>query len=327
LMHKALKEILGNSISQKGSNVDAKSFTFDFNFNRGMTAEEIKKVEDLVNENIKKSNVVNTNLMALDAARTSGAEALFGEKYDSEVRVVSMGNSVELCGGTHVKNTSEIGIFKIISEKSIASGIRRIEARTGFEAKKYIADQEEKSKNFIRELREKIAKKNQEIFQLGGREPENSSELNPKILEEILKKKDREIENLKKQILIKNLTNLKSENVAGISLLTHSFDDAEAKDLRDIVSELKTRPEFSNSHIMAFFACKDGKVSACVAITNDLLANDLQEKFDATKLITPVIETIDGKGGGGKKDFAMGGGVNKDKIPQAIEILKNLLKL
>ena len=139
--------------------------------------------------------------MALEKARESGAEALFGEKYDSEVRVVKMGPSIELCGGTHVKNTAEIEIFKIISEKSIASGIRRIEARSGFGAKEYLIEQEEKLKNSIRETQEKIAKKNQEILHLGGAKQQDVKENDLKILEEILKQKDKEIERLKKQAL------------------------------------------------------------------------------------------------------------------------------
>ncbi len=312
LMHKALKEVLGNSISQKGSNVDAEYFTFDFNFNRGMTVDEIKKVEDLVNGWIAQKSEVSTNLMALEAARESGAEALFGEKYDSEVRVVKMGSSVELCGGTHVKNTSEIEIFKIISEKSVASGIRRIEAKSGFEVKKYLAQQEEKLQNFIAELKEKIIQK-------GGAKEELSNENDPKILEEILKKKDKEIERLKKQNLLANLSDLKSEKIADVTLVTHLFENAEAKDVREIATEIKSKKEFENSHVFALFGFKDGKVSVCVAVSSNL-------EFDAAKLIAPVVEAVGGKGGGGKKDLAMGGGINKEGIPQAIEVLRNLLK-
>jgi len=321
LMHKALKEVLGNSISQKGSNVDAEYFTFDFNFNRGMTADEIKKVEDLVNGWIAQKSEVSTNLMALEAARESGAEALFGEKYDSEVRVVKMGSSVELCGGTHVKNTSEIEIFKIISEKSVASGIRRIEAKSGVEVKKYLAKQAENSQNFILELCEKINKKNQEIFDLTGAMPDrlHATENDAKTLEEILKKKDKEIERLKKQNLLANLSDLKSEKIADVTLLTHFFENAEAKDVREIVTEIKSKKEFENSHVFALFGFKEGKVSVCVAVSANL-------QFDAAKLIAPVVEAVGGKGGGGKKDLAMGGGTNKDGISQAIETLKNLLK-
>jgi alanyl-tRNA synthetase len=321
LMHKALKEILGNSISQKGSNVDADSFTFDFNFNRAMTADEIKKVEDIVNQNIKETYNVNTNLMALEKARESGAEALFGEKYDSEVRVVKMGNSVELCGGTHVKNTAEIEIFKIISEKSIASGIRRIEARSGFGAKEYLIEQEEKLKNSIRETQEKIAKKNQEILQLGGAKQQDVKENDLKILEEILKQKDKEIERLRKKALLANLENLKSEKIGDVTLISHIFEDVEAKDLREIVNEIKVKKDFQISCVFALFAIKEDKVAACVA-----LSQNLQDKFDAAKLIAPTVEAIGGKGGGGKKDMAMGGGIDKNGVAKALETLRNLIK-
>ena len=321
LMHKALKEILGNSISQKGSNVDAESFTFDFNFNRAMTVDEIKKVENIVNQNIKETYNVNTNLMALEKARESGAEALFGEKYDSEVRVVKMGPSIELCGGTHVKNTAEIEIFKIISEKSIASGIRRIEARSGFGAKEYLIEQEEKLKNSIRETQEKIAKKNQEILQLGGTKQQDVKENDLKILEEILKQKDKEIERLKKQALLANLGNLKSEKIGDVTFVSHIFQDVEAKDLREIVNEIKMKKDFQISCIFALFAIKEDKVAACVA-----LSQNLQDKFDAAKLIAPTVEAIGGKGGGGKKDMAMGGGVDKNGVAKALETLRNLIK-
>ena len=326
LLHKALKEVIGNSISQKGSNVDAKYLTFDFNFNRAMTDEEIAKVENIVNQNIQENNSVNTNLMALDKARESGAEALFGEKYDAEVRVVKMGPSVELCGGTHVKSTGEIEIFKIIYEKGIAAGIRRIEARTSKEAKEYLLEQERKLNGEIADLKEKNQKKDQEIAKLGGTKTENVkiSIDNPHEILEILqqesKKKDKEIERLKKQILFSSLDNIKVEKIGEINLVTHIFNDSDAKDLREITTEIKNKPQFKTSHLFALFACKEDKVAVCVAASNDLL-----EKFDSTKLITPLIEAIGGKGGGGKKDLAMGGGVNKDAILQAVEILRKLI--
>ncbi len=323
LMHKALKLIIGNSISQKGSNVDVDSFTFDFNFNRAMNVEEIVQVENLVNGWIEKKSAVDTNLMNLEKARESGAEALFGEKYDSEVRVVSMGESVELCGGTHVKNTSEIEIFKIISEKSIASGIRRIEAKSGVAVKKYLSEQAEKQKEFTSKQKEEISKKDQEILNLSGAKSDEShlSVNDPKILEEILKKKIKEIEHLKRQILLADLNNLKTEKIGDVTLTTHTFEDADAKDVREILTDVKAKAEFNTRAIFAFFGCKDDKVAVCISISADLL-----EKFDSAKLIVPVIEAVGGKGGGGKKDLAMGGGVNKKAIPQAIEVLKNLIK-
>lgn len=283
LMHKALKQVLGNSISQKGSNVDSKYFTFDFSLNRAMTDVEVLRVEDLVNLWIQENNANQTNLMDLEAARKTGAEALFGEKYDAEVRVVKMGESVELCGGTHVKSTGEIGIFKIISEKGIAAGIRRIEAVSGFEAIEFYRKKE---------------KENQELAE--------------KNLQE-LKKKDKEIEKLKRQILFSELDKIKADGV----LISHVFD-CDAKDLREICVELKNKNPIS--HVFALFGSKDDKVSVCVAVTGDLL-----EKYDATKLIAPAVEAVGGKGGGGKKDLAMGGGSNRDGVGKAIEMVKQVL--
>jgi alanyl-tRNA synthetase len=314
--------ILGNSISQKGSNVDAESFTFDFNFNRAMNVKEIAKVENLVNGWIAKKSAVDTNLMNLEKARESGAEALFGEKYDSQVRVVSIGESVELCGGTHVKNTAEIEIFKIISEKSVASGIRRIEAKSAAGLKTYLVEQEKKLGNLVEELKQKISKKDQEISELGGAKPDNSSvkENDAKILEEILKQKDKEIERLKKQKLLANLENLTSQKIGEINLASHVFADCDAKDLREIAVEIKTKKQFSSNHIFAFFGVKDEKISVAISLNQNL-----QDKFDATKLIAPVIEKIGGKGGGGKKDLAMGGGINKEEVAAAIEVLSQII--
>ncbi len=315
LMHKALKDTLGNSISQKGSNVDAESFTFDFNFNRAMTMDEIKKIEDLVNAQIQKNSEVATKLMELEEAKNSGAEALFGEKYDAKVRVVAMGNSVELCGGTHVKNVSEIEIFKIISEKSIASGIRRIEAKTSFGAKDFLAKKEQDSKDLIAQLQQKVQAKNIELKDIGGKEITTSS-LDFIELEEVLKKQEREISRLKKEKLLANLSQINSKEIAGNAVIAHFFDNVEGKDLRDIATELNKK-----SDIIALFSQKDGKVSVCVAV-----GSKAQEKFDATKLIAPLIEAVGGKGGGGKKDFAMGGGVDQNGVAKAIEIFEKQIQ-
>lgn len=289
LMHKALKEVLGNSISQKGSNVDANSFTFDFNFNRAMTLEEKLKVESLVNQYITQNSTVETEVMSLEKARQCGAEALFGEKYDDDVRVVSMLPSIELCGGTHVKNTSDIEAFKLVSENGIAAGIRRITAITSNEA----VDQQNKQEA-------------------------------AKVLEEIRKQEqkalDKETEKLKKQELLAGLSKLQSQDVGNFKLLHHVFDDVEAKDLRDIASDIKMRKDFCQSHIFVLFAIKEEKIAVCVALSSDLL-----DKFDANQIIKPAIEAIGGKGGGGKKDLAMGGGTNKDGIAQAIEVVKKLI--
>ena len=291
LMHKALKQVLGNSISQKGSNVDAEYFTFDFNLNRGMTASEITEVEDLVNSYIRQNSIVKTELMSLDKARESGAEALFGEKYDNEVRVVSMSPSIELCGGTHVKATGDIGIFKILSEKGIAAGIRRIEAISGEAVIYYYRSQAEKLENEIENLKQD------------------------------LKKKDKEIEKLKKEKLSGNSSSFVSEKIGEINLIHHCFDGVDAKELRDLVTEIKNKKEYQNNSVILFFAEIEGKISVILAVSQDLT-----NKFDAGKLIGKVVEKIGGKGGGGKPDMAMGGGVNKNGIKEAILTIIDTIK-
>ena len=351
LLHKALKQVLGNSISQKGSNVDVKQLTFDFNLNRAMTELEIEQVEELVNFYIRQNSAVDTKEMELEEARESGAEALFGEKYDSKVRVVKMGPSIELCGGTHVVNTGNIGVFKIISENGVASGVRRITAKSGFYALQHLKLQEQKFVALLNSLKVKQqfdeVKIDENEFlssKVGFNDnsffaDENSASIindsqRKSMLEALdktskigedwqqnLKDKDKEIEKLKKQIWRNNLQNLTSENVGEIKIANYLFDETDAKDLREITNEVKSWHHFSQSQILAFFAKKDQKISLCLS-----LSSDLQNHFDASKLITPMIAKLDGKGGGGKKDFAMGGGVKIDGINEAIAVLKDSLK-
>ena len=235
--------------------------------------------------------------MEIDEARESGAEALFGEKYDDEVRVLSMGLkednknwSVELCGGTHAKRTGDIGIFKIISEGSVASGIRRITAKTG--------------ENALGFFEEELLKKQEELAKK----------------QEDLKGKDKEIESLKKKILLSSLNEINFEKISDINFVNQTFENVEAKDVREIINQLKTRKEFLTSSIFAIFGTIEDKVSISIAVSNDLL-----EKFDAVTLLRASIETIGGKGGGGKKDLAMGGGTNKNGILDAVKIIKELI--
>ena len=351
LLHKALKQVLGNSISQKGSNVDVKQLTFDFNLNRAMTALEIEQTEELVNFYIRQNSMVDTKEMELEEARESGAEALFGEKYDSKVRVVKMGPSVELCGGTHVANTGNIGVFKIISENGVASGVRRITAKSGFYALQHLKLQEQKLVALLDSL--KVKQQFDEVkiddneflsSKVGFNDnsffvDENSTSIisdsqRKSMLEALdktskigedwqqnLKDKDKEIEKLKKQIWRNNLKTLTSENVGEIKIANYLFDETDAKDLREITNEVKSWHNFSQSQILAFFAQKDQKISLCLS-----LSSDLQNRFDASKLIIPMIAKLDGKGGGGKKDFAMGGGSNIDGVNESLAVLKDSLK-
>ena len=351
LLHKALKQVLGNSISQKGSNVDVKQLTFDFNLNRAMTALEIEQTEELVNFYIRQNSMVDTKEMELEEARESGAEALFGEKYDSKVRVVKMGPSIELCGGTHVANTGNIGVFKIISENGVASGVRRITAKSGFYALQHLKLQEQKLVALLDSL--KVKQQFDEVkiddneflsSKVGFNDnsffvDENSTSIisdsqRKSMLEALdktskigedwqqnLKDKDKEIEKLKKQIWRNNLKTLTSENVGEIKIANYLFDETDAKDLREITNEVKSWHNFSQSQILAFFAQKDQKISLCLS-----LSSDLQDRFDASKLIIPMISKLDGKGGGGKKDFAMGGGVKIDGVNESLAVLKDSLK-
>jgi alanyl-tRNA synthetase len=229
--------------------------------------------------------------MPLDKARESGAEALFGEKYDNEVRVVSMLPSIELCGGTHVKATGNIGIFKIISEKGIAAGIRRIEAISGVEVIDYYRKQKEKSENAIENLQQE------------------------------LKKKDKEIEKLKKEKLSGNAASFSVIKIGNLNLVHHCFEGMNAKELRDLTTEIKNKKEYQNNSVILFFAESEGKVSVVLAVSSDLVG-----KFDASKLIGKVVEKLDGKGGGGKPDLAMGGGANKNGIKDAVLTIKNILE-
>ena len=350
LLHKALKEVLGESVTQKGSQVDFKQLTFDFNLNRAMTNQEIDQVEELVNFYIRQNSIVETNEMNIDKARESGAQALFGEKYDEIVRVVKMGSSLELCGGTHVKNTGNIGIFKIISENGIASGIRRITAKSGFFALQYLKTQEQKFYALLESLKikqqfDEVKNSDNEFLSskigfndLAFFSDENTSaiisedqrssinkiikqtaEIGENFIQQ-LKQKDKEIDKLKKQIWQENLKNLTSEKIGEINFVHYSFDNTETKDLRDIITEVKSWERFSTKQIIAFFSIKDHKVSLCLTISNDLQLN-----LDASKLIIPMIEQLGGKGGGGKKDFAMGGGININGIQNSISILKQNL--
>ena len=351
LLHKALKQVLGSSVTQKGSQVDVRQLTFDFNLNRAMTNQEIEQVEELVNFYIRQNSHVETDEMNIDEARESGAEALFGEKYDEKVRVVKMGISLELCGGTHVKNTGNIGIFKIISENGIASGIRRITAKSGFFALQHLKTQEQKFYALLESLKVKqqfdevknsasefLSSKigfndlaffsDEKTSSIISQDQHNSIkeiiEQTAKIGDDFiqhLKQKDKEIEKLKKQIWQENLKNLTNEKIGEINVISYFFNNTQAKDLRDIINDVKSWQQFKNNQIIAFFASKDNKISLCLTVSNDLQLN-----FDASKLIIPMIEKLGGNGGGGKKDFAMGGGFNVNGIEEAITILKNNLK-
>lgn len=336
LMHKALKITLGEAISQKGSNVDAEQFTFDFNFNRSLTQKELKNVEELVNSYICQNSATKISETSLENARKQGAEALFGEKYADQVRVVAIGGSIELCGGTHVTKSNEIEFFKIISEKSIASGIRRITAKTSLAAKNFVISQFLDLQKIFDDNVEKInlmcytrvvhSKKPSKIKDLAfsnqdfeAKTVENAIQnLTQEIAKQEIeiKKLTKELNQQKKQKLLQNLDDLKVEKIAEINLITHIFDEINAKDLQEITNSL--RQKHADSSILLVFGAQNDKIAVCLSISQNLVA-----KFDASVLIKEVVTKIGGKGGGGKKDLAFGGGTDKNGIATAIAQLKN----
>ncbi|MFT5704011.1 MAG: alanyl-tRNA synthetase, partial [Rickettsiales bacterium] len=350
LLHFVLKEVLGGHISQKGSNVDSSYFTFDFNHNKPLSLEEIDKVEDLVNFLIRQNSEISTEILPIKEAREKGAMALFGEKYDDEVRVLQMGESIELCGGTHAHFTGNIGVLKIISEKGIAAGVRRIEARTGFFALAYSRLQEKKLQSLVESLKIKqqfdevkildhefhsakkgfnnlsyFADEDQKNEVVSSSEISSMKEAIDKICQlgeakmteiKILQK---EVEKLKKDKLAGS-SNFSVEKIGEINFVHHFFDGSEAKELRELATQIRNKKEYQENSIILFFGSFEEKISAILAISQNLT-----EKFHAGKIIPSISEKIGGKGGGGKPDLAMCGGSKKDGIPAAISIVKDLL--
>ena len=320
LLHESLRRVLGTHVTQKGSLVEPSRLRFDFSHMKPISNEEIDKIELYVNSMVSKKTEVKTRLMTPDEAVENGALALFGEKYGDEVRVLSMGDdngkyfSTELCGGTHVKNTGEIGKFKIISQSSIAAGIRRIEALRDKQLEDYLKNKEKLS-NISSEKNEEIIKDlTKQIINLGGKPTLDQSD--QKLL----------IKNLTKQLdtlLVKAILNDKSKNkikdeeINGIKIRFQNVNGLPPKELRKLVDDGKKE---LGEGIIIVFACKDEKVGVAVGVTNKLT-----NKFDAVKFVKLSSEVIGGQGGGGRKDFAQAGGQNQDKINEAYEKIKSLI--
>jgi alanyl-tRNA synthetase len=354
LLHFAIRQVLGNQITQKGSNVDSNYFTFDFNHNKPLSQLELDQIEDLVNFYIRQNSNIKTEILPLEEARDKGAIALFGEKYDSnQVRVLEIGKSVELCGGTHADATGNIGVFKIISEKGIAAGIRRIEAKTGFFATQHSRFQERKLQSlldglkikqqfddikmpsnqfhsakkgfddyyhFIDENKKNIIASEAEIIsiQLGA---EKIYQLgNEKIIE--AKTLQKEIEHLKQEKLSTN-SNFSIENFGEVNFIHHSFDKINAKELREIIIKTKNKSQYQQNSMILFFSVyknqedENTKVSAILSISQNLV-----DQFQADKIILQIAQKIGGKNGGGKPDLAMCGGDNQGGIIEAINVVR-----
>ena len=301
LMHKALRDVLGEHVEQKGSLVTAESTRFDISHPQAVTAEEIAEVERRVNEAILSNVAVNAAIMSMEDAQKTGAMMLFGEKYGDEVRVLQMGGfSTELCGGTHVSRTGDIGLFKIISEGGIAAGVRRIEAITGLNALKWAQEQERLVKDIIAETKAQTEKDVLAKIQAGA--------AHVKALEKELARAKAELAVHAGAKLLDNAKDL------GAAKLVAAQIEADAAALREIVTDLTGKSEQA---IVLLAAVNDGKVSLCAGVSKPLT-----NKVKAGDLVKFAAEQIGGKGGG-RPDLAQAGGSDVEKLPAMIESVKD----
>ena len=320
LLHESLRRVLGTHVTQKGSLVEPTRLRFDFSHMKPIPNEEIKKIETFVNSMVVKKTDVRTRLMTHDEAVDNGALALFGEKYGDEVRVLSMGDengkyfSTELCGGTHVKNTGDIGKFKIINQSSIAAGVRRIEALRDKQLDDYLKNKEKLSSLSSEKNDEEIKDLTKQIINLGGKPSLDQSD--QKLLIKNLTKQ-LEILSVKSILSDKTKNKIKDEEIKGIKIRFQSVEGLPSKELRQLVDDGKKE---LGEGIVVVFASKDDKVGVAVGITNKLT-----KKFDAVEFVKISSEIIGGQGGGGRKDFAQAGGQNHNKINEAFDKLKTLI--
>ena len=317
LLHESLRKTLGKHVMQKGSLVSPEKLRFDFSHNKPITKDEMVKIIKTVNEMIEGASDVQTRIMSPKEAIELGAMALFGEKYREEVRVVFMGKesnnffSTELCGGTHVKNTKEIGKFRVVSQTSIASGVRRVEALRGKQLEKFELKLNDEKTNKEKYLSNQIQsiKDELEIFKI---KPNYSESLTPA---ENLKSLNKQLDQAKVKIIIndKNKNKIIDNKVRKFILRQQILIDLPSKELRNIVDQGKKEIK---TGIIIVCSISEGKIGVAVGVTEKLI-----EKFDAVVLVKEAAEILGGKGGGGRKDFAQAGGVNEDKIQEVFKIL------
>ena len=319
LLHESLRRTLGKHVMQKGSLVSPDRLRFDFSHNKPIEKEEMLKINKIVNDIVQGSSEVQTRIMTPKEAVSLGALALFGEKYGEEVRVVFMGKennsffSTELCGGTHVKNTKDIGQFKVISQSSIASGVRRIEALRDKQLEKFEKALNDNKLNKDKNSSDQVQSTIKELKELKI-EPNYSEKVS---LPDNLKNLKKQLDQAKVMIVIadKNKNKIKDIKIGDIIFRQQTVTDLPSKELRRIVDQGKK--EIKSGLIIA--CCTyEGKIGVAVGVTEKLI-----EKYNAIKLVKEAAEILGGKGGGGRKDFAQAGGVNKDKIE---EVFKTLAK-
>ncbi|MDH8044361.1 alanine--tRNA ligase [Klebsiella pneumoniae] len=300
LMHAALRQVLGTHVAQKGSLVNDKALRFDFSHFEAMKPEEIRAVEDLVNAQIRRNLAIETNIMDIDAARASGAMALFGGKYDDRVRVLRMGDfSTELCGGTHAARTGDIGLFRITSESGTAAGVRRIEAVTGEGAMAILHAQSDQLND---------------IAQLLKGDSHNLGEKVRAALERT-RQLEKELQQLKEQAAAQESANLssKAEEINGVKLLVSELTGVEPKMLRTMVDDLKNQ---LGSTIVVLATVADGKVSLIAGVSKDVT-----DRVKAGELVGMVAQQVGGKGGG-RPDMAQAGGTDASALPAALASVK-----
>ena len=304
LMHAALRRVLGAHVQQKGSLVDAERTRFDFSHPQPMTTDEIRRVEALVNDAVRRNLEVNAQIMKFNDAIKAGALAFFGDKYGDEVRVLSMGDvSTELCGGTHVARTGDIGFFKIVSESGVAAGVRRIEAVTGEGALAYV-QQLEGTVQFVEGYLQTSRDKLEERLQ-AGRERERALE--------------KELARLKSKLAASQGEDLAGQAIAvrGVNVLAAALENADARTLRETMDKLKDRLK---SAAIVLGTVSDGKVSLVAGVTADLTA-----KVKAGELVNFVARQVGGKGGG-RPDLAQAGGTEPGKLPAALESVQGWIE-
>ena len=317
LLHEALRRTLGKHVTQKGSLVSHEKLRFDFSHNKPIEKNEIEKIEMYVNSMVNKSDEVKTRIMATKEAVEKGALAIFGEKYGDEVRVLSMGKennsyfSTELCGGTHVKNTKDIGKFKIINQSSIAAGVRRVEALRGEQLEVY--EKSLKKNKLLKEnkLNNQINLIKNELLKYKIK-PDYNNNLNLSENIRILNKQ-LELTKIKSAIKDKKRNIIKDKKIGSFTLRYQVLIDFPPKELRKIIDQSKN--DIKNGIIVAFSIFEE-KVGVAVGVTDKL-----NKKYDAVELVKIASEILGGKGGGGRKDFAQAGGINKGKIEKAFKAL------
>ncbi len=322
LLHESLRKTLGKHVTQKGSLVSPERLRFDFSHNKPIEKEEMTKINKIVNEIVDGSTDVQTRIMTPKEAVSMGALALFGEKYGEEVRVVFMGKenngffSTELCGGTHVKNTKEIGKFKVISQTSIASGVRRVEALRDKQLEVYEKTQKQDKSQKELNLKDEISLIKKELQKLKIN-PDYKDNLD---LTENLKNLNKQLNKVKIDSIKKDKSKniMQDKKVGDVIIREQILKDFPSKELRSIIDEGK---KDIKSGIVVGISIFDDKVGLAVGITKDLTS-----KYDAVDLVTAASVVLGGKGGGGRKDFAQAGGVDKDKIKEAFkEISKKII--